>query len=252
MKKSFCFGLSLSAIAFCANAATVVNFTDVFGHNEKTNFGGTIEDMINGSGVNGNLETGGPRTGDPSTWTVAATSTTYQGEWQSGDQLAAQTPAEDFRPDGNAMIDGEAPTNSKIGWTIFDLGSTTAGLSELYIWHVFENTGRQATSYNILYASTPTVAPFTGNPGNASRDYDFSSGGWTTFGSGGAAGTTVGELETFNLGGISARYIGLEILSSGGDTTRVGFSEVAVTQIPEPSAALLGALGFLALLRRRR
>lgn len=244
--------VSIAALSQASNAATVLNFTDVFGHNEKTNFGGLIEDMINGSGVNGNPHTGGPRVGDPSTWTVAATATAYQGEWQSGDLLAAQTPAEDFDASGTLVGDGVTPgTNGKIGWAIFDLGSIESNLSELYIWHVFENTGRQATDYNILYASTPTVGPFTGNTGNASRDYDFSSGGWSSFGSGGAAGTTQGELETFNLGNISARYIALEVLD-GGDGSRVGFSEVAVTQIPEPTAALLGAIGVLAMLRRRR
>ncbi|MES2996082.1 MAG: PEP-CTERM sorting domain-containing protein [Verrucomicrobiota bacterium] len=38
----------------------------------------------------------------------------------------------------------------------------------------------------------------------------------------------------------------------GGGGDRVGFSEVRFSQVPEPSAALLGSLGALALLRRRR
>lgn len=53
---------------------------------------------------------------------------------------------------------------------------------------------------------------------------------------------------------ITARYIFLDDLT--GDNTsfgpRMGFSELKFYQVPEPSAALLGGLGLLALLRRRR
>jgi len=251
--KTLFFTSALAGFTLTSNAASVVNFVDVFGHNEKTNFGGTIDDMINGSGVDGGLEGGdlSKRTGDPADWTVAATATAYQGEWQSGDQLRADTG--DFDSSNTAFGVGVGPTNSKIGWTIFDLGEEVVSLQSLYVWHVFENTGRQATDYNIYYSSSPTVAPFTGKTNSTSRDYDFSSGGWTSFGSGGAAGTTAGELETFNLSGISAQYIALEIITSSSDTSRVGFSEVAVTVVPEPSAlALIGLAGMALLIRRRR
>ena len=120
--------LLLTATAVLATftaGATVIPVTESFGHNEKDNFGGNIGDMTNGSGMNGNGNDGiaGWPTGqgDPSTW--SATANAYQAEWQSQDLL-----------DG-----GENPTNGKIGWAIFDLGSSTAGLDELHIWHIREN-----------------------------------------------------------------------------------------------------------------
>lgn len=97
-----------SVIAGVANAA-VVPITEVYAHNEFSNFTQGEDDMINGSGMNGNPETGeiGWPTGEglPSTWT--ATSTGYQSEWQSGKRLSGAT-------------------NSKIGWAIFDLGATSS------------------------------------------------------------------------------------------------------------------------------
>lgn len=39
--------------------------------------------------------------------------------------------------------------------------------------------------------------------------------------------------------------------SGGAGGERVGLSEVRFSQVPEPTAALLGGIGLLALLRRR-
>jgi hypothetical protein len=223
------------------HAATVVPITEVYAHNEYWNFTQGEDDMINGSGMTYDPGTG-PVTiseagnagwptigGDPSGWTT--TSTQYQSEWQSGKLLTGAT-------------------HSKIGWAAFDLGSITTGLDELYIWHIRENTGRVAATYNVYVATTPTVALGHG-PDNTSSaiDYNFSSGGWTlvTGGTGTYRGSSV-----IDLGEVSARYIGIEILTNTGDANRVGFAEIAVTAVPEPRAALLGGLGLLGLLRRRR
>jgi len=87
--KSFNFLVIASALAgvsLVTNAQTVVvPVASVFGHNEASNFGGVIEDTINGSGMNGyNWETGdandyvdAPATwpagaGLPSTWTATS------------------------------------------------------------------------------------------------------------------------------------------------------------------------------------
>jgi len=226
--------------------ADALPITDVYGHNEKTNYDGKINDMIIGSGMNTYGVDGNPGwpagEGDPSTWT--ATSNGYQYEWQSLDLLAAQTPAEDLRHDGTPMSDGEGPTNDKIGWTVFDLGSAQS-LTDLYIWHIRERSDRVALTYNVYVAASPTAAVPHGPTGNNSRDYDFASGGWTLIGAstGSWKGDTTVALNT------SARYIGLEILT-GGDGNRVGFAEVGV--VPEPATMSLLALGGLGVLARRR
>ncbi|MDX1680310.1 MAG: PEP-CTERM sorting domain-containing protein [Akkermansiaceae bacterium] len=232
------FGLAAStALAFVGSsqAATVLSITEVYAHNEYSNFTQGEDDMINGSGINGTAESGDPSwpsgQGDPSTWT--ATSNAYQTEWQSGNQL-----------------DSGTSINSKIGWAVFDLGASTANLENLYIWHIRENSGRVAATYNV-YVGTTSVSGLTHGPDNTSSsvDYDFSSAGWSLVTSGTG---TYRDTSTISLGNATGRYIGIEILTSGGDTSRVGFSEVAVTQIPEPSVALLSGLGVLMLLRRRK
>jgi len=230
--------LSFAALTLGASAATVIPVTEVFGHNERDNYDGKINDMIIGSGMNTYGNDGNPGwpagEGDPSTWT--ATGSAYQQEWQSQDLLDA----------------GENPTNGKIGWTVFDLGSSVASLENLYIWHIRENTGRVASSFNVYVAETPTVGVTHGPTGSTSIDYDFSSGGWTLINDAAPLTGTYRGTSVIGLEGNTGRYVGIEILTNAGDTTRVGFAEVGITAIPEPSAALLGALGFLALLRRRR
>jgi hypothetical protein len=79
--------------------------------------------------------------------------------------------------------------------------------------------------------------------------------GTATFG----ANTGVGDTyEEFGSSVFSANAsIGSLLLSwagssTDGNVTGGGFSNLTLSQIPEPSAALLGSLGLLALLRRRR
>ena len=230
--------LFVVALALGAQGAAVVPIVEIFGHNEKDNFGGEIEDVINGSGMNGNGIDGDPNwptgAGDPATWTITDPypSATYQSERQSASLL-------------------DVGSTGKIGWTILDLGSEAVELETLYLWHVRENSGRVATSYNVYLASNPTVAPTHGPTNDSAADYDFSSGGWSSVSGSPFSGTQSGTSQ-ISLAGASARYIGIEILSNGGDSSRVGFQEAGVSAIPEPSIALLGALGFLGLLRRRK
>lgn len=66
--------------------------------------------------------------------------------------------------------------------------------------------------------------------------------------------TSDGDLsinETVDITGASTLQVGFDFeINGGGDGFDV--SSVSVDVVPEPSTALLGALGFLALLRRRR
>lgn len=240
-------GLALDA------GATVIPVTEVFAHNEKANFAGVIGDMINGSGMNGYPDTGNPGwpagEADPSLWT--ATANGYTSEWQSGDLL------------GDGEIGEPVPTNGKIGYAIFNLGAPVAGLDKFYLWNVRENGNRAVKDYNIYYAVNPSVTPVHGPTGNLSIDYDFASGGWTQVGGTASMSfrTTAGAAANaiVDLGGVTARYLAIEILSNGvgatPDTTRTGLAEVGVTAtvvIPEPGSLGLLALGGMVLVRLRR
>jgi hypothetical protein len=82
----------------------------------------------------------------------------------------------------------------------------------------------------------------------AGSDYNFASGGWTLFNTSGvltlaqegdAPATAEGVVD---LSGISARYIGLEILTNWGTTmARVGLAEVAFTVPDDPNLPFANA-----------
>jgi hypothetical protein len=218
---------------------TVVPVVEVFCHNEKENHGGKPSDMISGTGMNGNpFEQYAPPTSwswptnNPSEW--IATGGGYADEWQSGDLLEAQTPAEDLDPAGVVLGDGVAPTGGKVGWAVFDLGESVVALDHLYLWNQRENSGRYSKSFNVHVAAAPTVAVPHGPTGGNSRDYDFASGGWTLINGGGAlAGTQQGS-QIISLQGLTARYVAVEILANNGDENRVGLAEVGITRKTEP------------------
>jgi len=176
--------------------------------------------MIDGSGMTQ------PDPSDPSTWT--ATSNSYPDEWQTTSFLSGAT-------------------NSKTAWTVFDLGSPTADLEKLYLWNVREVADRGTNAYNLYHAVSPSVPLPPPPPTNTlGGDYDFSSGGWSLLNTSGVlnlpqrGGTPDPPNAVIDLGGVSAQYIGVEILSNHGSTFgngRVGLAEVAVTQGaggPEP------------------
>ena len=222
------------AIAAGSVSAAAIPISDVYCHNEKDNYTGNPGDMINGSGMNGTANTGDPTwptgQGDPSTWT--ATDNNYRSEWQS-----------------QALLDSSTSTNSKIGWAIFDLGSS-ADLADLYIWNERENSGRYTATFNVYVAATPTNAVTHGPTGSTAIDYDFASGGWTLINT---AAVLTGTYQGDRVVALNAtgQYVGVEILSNGGDPAKVGLAEVAIT--PEPATlALLGIGGLVALRRRRR
>ena len=208
------------AVRLDAGGAGAIPIADVYGHNEQDNFGmGFITDMINGSGMNDNDADGVPGwpagEGDPSTWTV--TSNAWQAEWQSRDLLGDGDEGEDV------------PTNGKIGWAVFDLGASTADLEDLYIWNQRENNGRYTASFNVYVANSPAVPLVHGPTNSTSIDYDFSSGGWALINPGGPLNGAFQGDQVVGLGGITGRYVAIEILANNGDQDRVGLAEVAVT-----------------------
>ena len=239
-----------------AHAATVIPVTIAYGHNNKDNFGGNITDVYNGSGMNGYNWTNGqannyvaaPVTwpageGDPSTWTI--TSSQYRDEWQA-DQL----------------LDRTTSINGKVGWIIMDLGTSTVGLENMYLWNGVQITTSTLKEFNLYFSNGSPIIPTTQGPtsGTVADDYDFGVAAWTKVNSTLltlADNSSQAPQGTYALGGVTARYLAIEMMSrwSGNfdpNTGRIGFGEVGITAIPEPSTALLGGLGLLALLRRRR
>jgi PEP-CTERM motif len=217
-----------------SSTAAVIYPTTTHAHNIQG--GGAISSLYDNNDNGGPSKITKPDANDPGTWT--ATGQAWQDDWQGWSDLTVA----EF---------------GKVGWVTFDFGSTQQ-LDEIFIWNISEATAqnRRVLTYNIYYGNTPTVAPVSGNAGNAagSVNYDFSSGGWTQLGSTRSLlqwsnGTGADGIETL---GVSARYVGLAFITHGGSTDRVGLNEVVFTTIPEPSATLLGGLGMLALLRRRR
>ena len=219
------------AIAGTSDAA-LVSPTNTFAHNVQG--AGGISSLYDDNDNGGSSKITKPDANDPSTWT--ATGQAWPDDWQ-----------------GNGPISG---SNGKVGWVAFDFGAVTA-LDEIFIWNVSEATaqGRRVNTYNIYYANTPTVAPVSGS-GNAaaSVDYDFSSGGWTQLGGTRSLlqwsnGTGADGIETL---GVNAQYIGLEFITYGGDSQRVGLNEVVFTQVPEPGSLALLGLGAVLIGTRRR
>ena len=242
------FAAATAAFALSANAATVIPVTSVLSSGSG-NYAGDNTKMTDLSGMNGNGTTGPGQSGDPNTWT--ATTTAYQAEWQS----AGNTNGVLYTPNSH---------NNKMGWVIFDLGSSQA-MDEIHMWNVRNGSTTQVRNYTIHFADTALNLPGNSNV----ADYAFTgANGWSAFTSTTMAATQGngnGAEAIHDVSGNSARYIGLEILTNNGNYTphqtnptatgRVGLAEFAVTQgaaVPEPSSTALLGLGALALILRRR
>ena len=253
MKSQTFLGLSFFALTLAAKAASVIPVTIAYGHNNRDNFGGNIGDVYNGSGMNGfNYPGSGADTNQPPGWPVGyglpSTWTTnsgqYRDEWQA-DQL----------------LDRTTSINAKVGWIIFDLGSTTVGLDQMYLWNGRQIGTNAMKDFNLYYSTAPVV-PSTQGPtgGTSADDYNFGVAAWTKVNSGLltlADNDNAAAQGVYSLGGVTARYVAVEMMSRHSGNTdpnngRIGFAEVGFTAVPEPSAVFLGAIGVLALLRRRK
>jgi hypothetical protein len=208
------FGITVATFfgfAFTANAG-VVPIISASGHNGGNGWNdGDLSDAYSTSGINTSADPN-----DPSTWVTTGN------DWQDGWGASTQ-------------LNPGATANSKIGWITFDLGSTVANLDKMYIWNRRDQGNDEGvSSYKLYYATAPTVAvPAPVAAGTEYGDYDFASGGWTLHSSGNLTkrNSSVGNgaENVLSLGGISARYVAIEILSSTNPDTRVGLDEVAIT-----------------------
>ena len=244
--------IPLVASAMTASAATVVPVTGITGHDGGNwpDWAGHLTDFVNGSdpSILDPLVSDTPAPGmtvvdpaDPATWT-----------WSGG--YANTWHANSFVPSG--------AENGKLGWVVVDFGEVVSGLENAYFWGTGQGgVGEFVDGFNIYTSSGVGIDALPAMPKSkgTTGDYHFSSGDWSFVASGNmntTANNQAGPLDTtVALGGVSARYVGIEIMSMHGTpdaTPRMAIAQVEFTAVPEPSAALLGAFGMLALLRRRR
>lgn len=220
----------------------------------------------NGTGVGGllqltTLELGltKPDANDPATWT---TTRNWNNDFQ-GQDVGSLT---------------------SLPWIIFDFDSSLSNWDSMYIWNVSEATGatRGIKTLNLYYSNNPTVGiPVSAASNNLSdgaanvKNYDFTSGGWTKLnlsalsldiGAEQEGGPNINPYDgLFDISGIpSARYIGIEALTSYAETTgnpfgtatgnnrRVGLNRAAFTAVPEPGSLVLLAFGMISLWLFRR
>lgn len=120
----------------------------------------------------------------------------------------------------------------------FDLVESFDGVDRVHLWNYSATNGvkRGLNTLNISFSSdnvtfSPTTAlSFTHPPADTRHG-----------------------VQTRTFDAVSdVRYIRFTDITNHGDGSYLAFSEIRFGAIPEPSAALLGGLGLLALLRRRR
>lgn len=245
---------AIAALAFSgAASAAAISPVIAYGHNNRDNYTGNITDVYNGSGMNGNPNTGGALPAAIGDW--ERTDSGYQSEWQA-----------------DHMLDIASSINNKMGWVILDLGADYV-VGDMHLWNGVQIGTQAMKDFNIYVSADASgaVIPGTQGPtgGNDADDYDFGVAAWTSVGgtetlsdNTGATGVGGGKLAdgVYDLGDVTARYVALEILNRHNgnvDPTsgRIGFAEAGFDAVPVPepgSLALLGLGGLLMASRRRR
>lgn len=211
-------------------SAGVVPVTGITGH-DGGNWPSTLghlTDMVNATNIGwatadhnpGINTTAAPN--NPALWVNS--STTWQSEWLANSRLNPATSA-----------------NSKIGWVVVDFGSVKADLENMYLWNCRNNASNKedTRNYNVYYSSGVGINALPARPNSQTNvgDYNFSSGDWTQLGTTStlaSPSSPFGPNAIIDLQRISARYIGIEILTAengtGATTDRVGLAQVEFTQ----------------------
>lgn len=135
---------------------------------------------------------------------------------------------------GNAPDTGWLSSGATLPQTVtFDLGSSYL-LTDMHIWQYGHPTSNYSKDIKVQFSTTGTGGVFGG-------DVDIIL----------AIGAATVSAQTFAIPSITANAVKFTI-TSGTSGNYVGLSEVKFSAIPEPGSALLGGLGLLMLLRRRR
>jgi len=235
--------MALALAAVPANAATVLLYSDDFSGSSANPLDGTTPDTTTGTNTwiaHENWKADG---------SIAATSS-----GQDHNAFLAFTPTSGFIYTLSATLPQPSGSSGSgrwaaIGFTNATLGATTAS-------NAFWDGANAATAW-MLYRDSNNIAAFAG-PGTAGGSGNIAYSGTRTMTV--VLDTTAAQWKvewfvdatsihewTYTTNP-TISYVGL------GRANGVGadFSSFSLTAIPEPSAALLGGLGLLALLRRRR
>ena len=127
-------------------------------------------------------------------------------------------------------------TGSDDVYAVLDLGATYL-LGDVRIWNYNENFGLSSvtdmdilvSADNVTYNPGISIVGLVQGPGVDTYDYS----------------------ETFAMGGVSARYVYLDVVDAV-DPSYAGLSEIRFYEVPEPATIALLGLGALALIRKRR
>jgi hypothetical protein len=127
----------------------------------------------------------------------------------------------------------------------YNLSTYTIGAGDVFDISMYaKGWGWQAAGGSL------TITLFYGSDPSLNAIGSFSTGALTVGGSEAWTQYTSGSIAA--TGGSIGQTLGIKVVSTGATNSYANFDEIQVNVIPEPSAALLGGLGMLALLRRRR
>lgn len=208
-------------LASSAHAAVLLSPTGVVNTNGGNLGGRGIEKTIDGSGMF-DSETGG----DPVAITTANVSDVYS-------EIAGVNPNNFYWISGNI---GSA--NFSTVELTFDLGESFDDVDRVHLWNYSAGNSapRALKTLDISFSSDGV---------------NFTSGVALTFAD--TPGNVRPNADTVSFDAVSdVQYIRLTNFTNQGDDNYLAFHEIRFGAIPEPSAALLGGLGLLCLLRRKR
>jgi hypothetical protein len=132
--------------------------------------------------------------------------------------------------------------------TISFSGLVNNGVYDIYIYALSHNTGSWENPSNTERASGAfTTSNVSGNGSSQSLDNGITGTNATTF----TAGSNYVKFQSIVADG-SGNISIIANATDGAGATRLHINGLQLVAVPEPSAALLGAVGVLGLLRRRR